>query len=185
MKKIIVILGTPCSGKSTHAKLLSKKLNYKYFSSGEFILEEIKNETGFGLIAKKYFDMKVSIPDEYLIRAVKEQIINLKEDGIIFNGYPKTLSQAKALDAFLFVRKTNEPIAIFLYAETIATRNRISEKSNNVDDGNVFKAIMNNFELKTRSVVDYYINKHGFDTSINDIEKINEEILIKIQKNVN
>ena len=186
MKKIIIVLGTPCSGKKTHAKLLSKEFNYKYFSSIEFIEEEIKNETSFGLIAKKYSELNRQMPDEYLIRAVKEQIINLEEDGIVLNGFPNTVSQAKALDTFLFVKKIKEPIVIYLYAENTILINRIASKNNLLDGKNeIFKKTMNAYEVNGRLIADYYTRKYDFDTEVNELNKTNENIILKIKNSVN
>jgi len=181
MKKIIVVLGLPCSGKDTHAKLLANKLNYKYCSSNDIIAEEIKNKTKIGLIMEKYLNSRTSAPDEYLIMLIKEIIINLKEDGIIFNNFPQTVNQAKALDSFLFTKKTNRPIPIFLEADLVTILNRVTEKleSKEVDS---FKNTMNFYEKKTKPIIDYYTAiMSKFDTSKDSIDKINEEIMQKIK----
>jgi adenylate kinase len=182
MKKIIVMLGAPCSGKDTHAKMLALKLKFKYCSSDDIIAEEIKNKTKIGLVAERYLSTKTKMPDEYLIMLVKEIIINLKEDGIVFNDFPKTVNQAKALDTFLFSRKTTKPIAVFLNTESPVILKRLKEKSED-KSFDYFMSVMNNYDAKTKSVANYYLkNRIEFDTSKESVEDVNEEITKKIKE---
>jgi len=178
MKKIIVVLGTPRSGKDTQAKLLAEKLNYKYCSSEDVIAEEIKNKTKIGLIAEKYSNSTTKIPDEYLIMLIKEIIINLKENGIVFNNFPQTLNQAKALETFLFARKINRPTPILLDAEPVIILNRIKESGG---DDVLFKNEMILYKKDILPIVNYYKSIGlQFDTSAKSAEIINEEINLKI-----
>jgi len=174
MKKIIVVLGTPCSGKDTHAKLLAKKLSYEYLSADDLIAEEIKNKTKIGLIAEKYSKSTEKMPDEYLIMLIKDVIINLKEEGIVFNQFPKTLTQAKALETFLFSRKTNRPIAILLETELTTIVDRVKK---NGGDKEKFKLLTNIYNSELKKVTDYYkAIGLSFNTSSKSIEVVSEEI---------
>jgi adenylate kinase len=158
----------------THSELLSKKLGYKYFSLFDVMLDEIKNKTKIGLILEKYLISKTDIPDEYMIILMKDAIINLKEDGIVFNGYPQTIAQAKALDFFLFSRKMNKIAPIFLKIESITSLLRISKKY----DKDSFKPIMANYANKMKMVESYYENvTKGFDTTMENIDVVNENII--------
>lgn len=178
MKKIIIVFGTPCSGKDTHAKMLSKKLGYKYFSYEEVIEEEIKNKTKIGLIMEKYQGSNAQAPDEYPIMLMKEAIISLQEEGIVFNNFPRTIAQAKSLDAFLFSRKNNKPIAIFLDTEAVVALSRIKEKIQEQDSQVTFRKVMDLYLVNTKPTADYYKpNWLEFNTSIRDIESVNEDIV--------
>jgi adenylate kinase len=181
MKKIVVIIGKPYSGKTTHAKLLAKKLNYKYFSCGEFVSNEIKNETNFGLIAKKYFDAVTTIPDEYFIRVIKEKLINLTEEGIVLDKFPKTIAQAKSLDSFLFKRKTFKPIPIFLDIDQITVLNRMEKPITETPIESLNK-LMGDYKTNAQCISDYYPSKLTFDTSKEDIETVSEKIMLKIKE---
>ena len=180
MKKVITVLGMPRSGKDTHAKLLSEKLGYKYFSVSDVISEEIKNKTKIGLIMERYSDSYTKEPDEYLIMLVKDAIINLKEDGIVFNGFPRNLNQAKALDSFLFLKKISRPTPIILETENIVILERMPEISSN---DSFFKTSVNLYE-KTVKPIEKYYGGIGlkFNTTEKTPEKINEEILDSIKK---
>jgi adenylate kinase len=178
MKKIIVVTGTLCSGKNAHSKLLAKNLNYKYCYVNDIVNEEIKNKTKIGLILEKYLNSGTKEPDEYLTMLIKEIIINLKEDGIVFNGFPKTVGQAKALDSFLFARKIKKPISIFLDTESVVSLKRLVEKTDQS-----FNEVMNAYEKRTKPVIDYYApTRIVFDTSKEDIENVNEEIVKNLKE---
>lgn len=150
MKKIIVMIESPSSDKKVHAKLLSEKLGYKYFSMKDIIAEEIKNKTKIGLIMEKYLNSNIPAPDEYPIMLMKEVIINLKEDGIFLDGFPQSVAQAKALDSFLFSRKTNKPIPILLDSEEIIV------SSNEYKNIAMHESAVSLYDNKMKPVADYY-----------------------------
>ena len=96
----IILLGPPGAGKGTMAEVLVEKLNAPQISTGEILRAAVKNGTPIGLKAKEYMDSGDLVPDDIIIGIVKER---LTEDdcksGYIFDGIPRTLAQAKALDA--------------------------------------------------------------------------------------
>lgn len=177
MKKIIVVIGMPCSGKSTHARMLSEKLNFKYCCFENIIEDEIKNKTKIGVILDRYTTSNTKIPDEYFIILLKEIIINLKEEGIVFDDFPKTINQAKALDSFLFSRKIHRPHVIFLDIEMLDLTQRIRVKEKIDDVSDTFRRILGLYNLNTKPVVDYYENKMDFNVSKLDIQSANDKII--------
>lgn len=171
MKKIIVMLEPPSSDKKTHAELLSEKLGYKYFSMKDVIDKEIKNETKIGLILEKYSKSQTQAPDEYAIMLMKEFIINLKEDGVVFNGFPQSVAQAKALDSFLFSRKINKPIPILLDSEEVVVS---SSEHKNIS---AHENIVSSYDSKMKLIADYYTTAAiKINTSSKSIEQNLKEI---------
>ncbi len=98
----IVLLGAPGAGKGTQAAILTEALGIPHVASGDLFREAIRNETPLGLKAKKYIDQGTLVPDEVTIAMVRERLARLDcQDGVILDGFPRTLEQAKALDAAL------------------------------------------------------------------------------------
>ena len=94
----IVMLGAPGTGKGTAAKMLAKKLNLPHISTGDMFREQIKNETELGKEANEYISKGLLVPDELTIRIVKDRLSQPDtESGVILDGFPRTLEQAKEL----------------------------------------------------------------------------------------
>ena len=98
----IVLLGAPGAGKGTQAAKLVEKYGFAHISTGDMLRAAVKNQTQLGLEAKKYMDAGDLVPDEVVIGLVKERLQD--EDtanGFILDGFPRTSTQAVALDSEL------------------------------------------------------------------------------------
>ena len=98
----IVLLGAPGAGKGTQAAKLVEKYGYAHISTGDMLRAAVKNQTPLGLEAKKFMDAGDLVPDEVVIGLVKERLQD--EDtkaGFILDGFPRTSTQAVALDSEL------------------------------------------------------------------------------------
>lgn len=98
----IVLLGAPGAGKGTQATKLVEKYGYAHISTGDMLRAAVKNQTPLGLEAKKFMDAGDLVPDEVVIGLVKERLQD--EDtkaGFILDGFPRTSTQAVALDSEL------------------------------------------------------------------------------------
>ena len=95
----IIFLGAPGAGKGTQAEKTSKRLGIPTISTGVIIREAIKNGTEMGLKAKKFIEAGELAPDEVVIGIIKERLLKPDcECGFILDGFPRTVSQAEALD---------------------------------------------------------------------------------------
>ncbi len=104
----IILFGPPGSGKGTQAAKLRDAHELLHISTGDIFRSEIKNETPLGLEAKKYLDAGQLVPDEVTIKMLAsfvEKNVNANFKGIIFDGFPRTVAQAQALDKFLEEKK--------------------------------------------------------------------------------
>ena len=97
----IVLFGPPGAGKGTQASLLSEKFGAAHISTGDILREAVANKTEVGLKAKGYMDKGELVPDEVVIAIAKEKLISIGDQGFIFDGFPRTIAQAKALDGAL------------------------------------------------------------------------------------
>ncbi len=98
----IILLGAPGSGKGTQASFITEKYNLPHISTGEIFREHIKNQTPLGVKVKQVMDAGNLCPDDLTIEIVKDRLS--KEDcdgGYMLDGFPRNLTQAKALDEFL------------------------------------------------------------------------------------
>lgn len=105
----LILLGAPGAGKGTQAEMLTKLYNIPCISTGNIFREHIANKTQLGNLAKEYMDQGKLVPDSLVIELVKDRLS--KDDcknGMILDGFPRTIPQAEALDAML--SEMNMPI---------------------------------------------------------------------------
>ena len=116
----IVLLGPPGSGKGTQANIICEKYNLPHISTGDIFRYNIKNETELGKKVKSYIDLGSLVPDEVTIDIVKDRLENADcEKGFVLDGFPRNLTQAKALSSFVTIDKA---IMIDLSDEEIIRR---------------------------------------------------------------
>ena len=96
----LILLGPPGAGKGTQAEVLIKKLGVPQISTGDILRSAVKNGTPVGLKAKAFMDAGDLVPDDVIIGVVKERLtFDDCREGYIFDGMPRTIAQAEALDA--------------------------------------------------------------------------------------
>lgn len=114
MKKNIILMGPPGSGKGTQAKNLSEHFGYSYFGTGDLMREEAKSNSEYGKIFQSIWDKGKGelIPDNIVEKFVEEKFADLDfGHGVIFDGFPRTLDQAKHLEKKL--AQKNEDFLVF------------------------------------------------------------------------
>ena len=116
----IVLLGPPGSGKGTQANLICEKYNLPHISTGDIFRENIANKTPLGVKAKEYIDQGNLVPDEVTISIVVDRLKQPDcKKGFVFDGFPRNLAQAQALDKMVELDKA---IMIYLDDEEIIRR---------------------------------------------------------------
>lgn len=100
----LILLGAPGAGKGTQAEFITRVLSIPSISTGNLLREAIKNETELGKKAKEYMDAGALVPDDVVIGMVRERLAQDDcKNGCIFDGFPRTVAQAEALDKILDV----------------------------------------------------------------------------------
>lgn len=113
----LVLLGPPGAGKGTQAKVLSKDLGIPHISTGDMLRDALSKEMPLGKKAKEYMSKGELVPDELVIDIVKERLSNSDvKNGFILDGFPRTLLQAKMLDATL--KNIKKKLDAVLYFKT-------------------------------------------------------------------
>lgn len=189
--KNVVLFGPPGAGKGTQAEFLKTKYNLIHISTGDVFRYNIKNETELGLLAKSFMDHGDLVPDEVTIDMLKAEVNdNPDANGFIFDGFPRTESQAESLDAFLTEKKSgiNAMIALEvpenLLVERLLNRGKTSGRSDDQDESKI-RNRFNEYETKTAILKNYYQNQNkyfGVDGvgSINDITLRLEQVIDKL-----
>ncbi len=121
----IVLLGAPGAGKGTQAAKLVEKFGYAHISTGDMLRAAVKNQTPLGIEAKKYMDAGDLVPDEVVIGLVKERLQDADTaNGFILDGFPRTSTQAVALDSELSAleRPLNAALLVDVDKEVIIKR---------------------------------------------------------------
>jgi len=116
----IVLLGSPGVGKGTYADILSKKYEILKISSGNLFHKAIRDQTELGKKVKRYVSSGELVPDEIVIKLVKERLEKDDcKDGFFLDGFPRTINQAEALDKF---RKIDKVLNFFASEAEIISR---------------------------------------------------------------
>jgi adenylate kinase len=125
----IVMLGPPGAGKGTQAALLSERLGTPHVASGDLFREALREETELGLTAKSYMERGELVPDEVTIAMVRERLGRPDcDDGVILDGFPRTIEQAKALEGILAEQEKRLDVALFIDAEEEELVRRLSSR---------------------------------------------------------
>lgn len=184
----IVLFGKPGAGKGTQAEFLKQKYNLVHLSTGDIFRFNIKNDTELGQLAKTYMDKGALVPDAVTIKML-EDIVNKNLDaaGFLFDGFPRTLAQAKELDGFLNQKDWNITATIALEASDEILVNRILERgktSGRTDDQDEEKIRhrYQEYNEKTAPLIDYYNEQNKFYAvdGIGSIAEITERLSIVI-----
>ena len=163
----LVLFGPPGSGKGTQAKNLVKKLNNFQVSTGEMLRDEIKKDTEIGKKIINYVNEGKFVDDEIVNKLMKKVISDpQKKYRLIFDGYPRTLDQAKNLD--LLLESTNQKIDFIFFLNVNKDkiikrieRRKILEKRPD-DDLNTILKRYDAYMETTRPILDYYSTKSNF-----------------------
>ncbi len=179
----IILFGPPGAGKGTQSKYLVKKLNGFQISTGEMLRNEIKNNSEIGRNIINNMNEGKFVDDEIINNLIEKAITDpLKKNRLIFDGYPRSLNQAKNLELLMsnsaqkidliFFLNVNKEIII----ERIEKRKKIENRSD--DDTNTILKRYDTYMKTTKPVLDFY-NKNSNFYEIDGALKI-EEITAKI-----
>ncbi|WP_080905327.1 adenylate kinase [Parabacteroides sp. Marseille-P3160] len=187
----IVIFGAPGSGKGTQSELIIKEYGVSHISTGDVLRAEIKGDTELGRVAKDYIEKGQLVPDELIIDMLAKVLDTQKnKKGVIFDGFPRTIPQAKALKKMLNERGTDVSILLDLQVEESILIHRLLERgkiSGRSDDNlETIQSRLNVYHTQTAPLAQFYIEegKHvaidGGNGSIEDIFKRVEAAINKV-----
>ncbi len=158
----LILFGPPGSGKGTQAAKLVEKYNLLHISTGDLFRYEIGNKTPLGLKAMSYMDKGELVPDEVTVGMLKNKVeANPDVAGYIFDGFPRTIRQAEALDKLM--AEKGQKISSLLMLDVadeelirrLLERGKTSGRSDDLDEA-VIQNRIEVYKQNTTPVYDYY-----------------------------
>ena len=184
----IVLFGPPGSGKGTQATKLVEKYNLVHLSTGDIFRANIKGETDLGKLAISYLDKGQLVPDEVTIDILQSEATkHTTAEGFIFDGFPRTITQAEALDKYLTSRNTSVTMMLSLEVPEEELRKRLllrGKDSGRPDDQNP-EVIQNRIDIYHRDTApakEFYTAQKKYRTvnGVGEIETIFEALCSEI-----
>lgn len=186
----LILFGPPGAGKGTQAEFLIENFQLIHLSTGDLLRGEIAAGTPLGVKAKSLMDKGELVPDEVVIGMIKNKVnANAQAKGFIFDGFPRTVAQAEALD--LLLNENGTPVSAMLSLEVekeelvkrLLNRGLTSGRS---DDQNqaIIENRINEYNNKTLPLKNFYAeqNKHFGICGMGSIEEIAQRLSSTINK---
>ena len=181
---IIILFGPPGAGKGTQAEKLVDKYNLKQLSTGDMLREAITKGSELGKKAKSIMDRGELVSDEIILSMIREKLEKRDSNGYIFDGFPRNLEQAKALDEILYDLRLSLDLVVEIVVKDdvlitrIENRARESEKARSDDNAQVLKNRLNVYHQSTEMIKPYYLEKKKLVKidGMRSIERVSSDI---------
>jgi adenylate kinase len=187
----LVFFGPPGSGKGTQAEIIASEMELKHISTGDIFRKNIKEKTELGVMAQAYMKEGKLVPDQLTINLLSNELDMCQSSkGFIFDGFPRTLPQAKSFDKLLSVKDI--PISLVISLEVsenelvyrLLERGKVSGRVDDQDE-NIIRNRIQVYNKDTSILKDYYVNTiNECFISMNgeqNVDIISEEILLHIK----
>ena len=171
-------MGPPGVGKGTQANIIKDKYDIPHLSTGEILRKEIRQESKIGVIAKKYIDDGLLVPDKILIKIIEKYISDDNcSNGYILDGFPRNLQQVENLNELLIKLDHNIDIAICLTADGTELIKRLIKRSKDSgrsdDTVEIISKRQKVYWEQTAPIIQYY-KRAGILIEVNGIGTIAE-----------
>ena len=173
-----ILFGPPGSGQGTQSVKIAEKYNFAHISSGDIFRKNIREKTDLGIKVQGIIEKGELVPDELLIEILENAMDQFKNvDGYVFDGFPRTIQQAKDLDMMLTQR--DEAVTLVLALEVndheILTRllKRAELEGRKDDTKEVIENRIKIYNNQTQPLINFYSNEGKF-TAVKGIGSIND-----------
>ena len=188
----VILFGPPGSGKGTQSEKLVEKYNFVHLSTGDLLRRERQLKTPLGIEAQLFVDKGQLVPDEVVIGMISSALDeNAGASGFLFDGFPRTVAQAEALDKLLELKKSEISLVLFLEVnedeliKRLVNRGKTSGRSDDADE-NIQRKRQEVYKNETLPVAAHYskakkvVNVNG----IGGVEDIFSRISTLIDKKI-
>ncbi len=193
MKKplILLITGAPGCGKGTQSKLIVEKYQLHHLSTGDLLRKEVDNKTELGQLINQYISIGKLVPDELIINLLAKKIDSLLEsefNGVILDGFPRTLPQAETLEEMMNKKEISTDILVDVSVKEEELIDRLLKRgkdSGRADDNlETIKHRLNVYRSQTQPINDYYqgLSKYVQVDGMGTIEEIFTRIENEVEK---
>lgn len=188
----IILFGPPGAGKGTQSAKLIEKYSLTHISTGDLFRKHLKEGTPLGKLAQDFMSKGNLVPDQLVIDMVDDKITSSgKISGIIFDGFPRTIPQAEALDKLLASKGTPIKALVELVVPEDELKTRLADrasKENRPDDAKpeVIENRIRVYKAETVAVAEYYKkhNKYSSVIGVGEIDEIFKNICVEIDKSL-
>jgi adenylate kinase len=189
MTYYIVLMGAPGAGKGTQAKMLEKNLGLPQVATGDLFRHNLKNQTELGQLAQSYMDRGELVPDSVTIEMVRDRLSQPDCDGgAILDGFPRTLSQAEALNDLLGEMDGRISVVPHIHVDQDVLVDRLlkrAEIEGRADDNEeTIRTRMKVYQEQTAPLLNYYQDK-GLLVEVNgeqSIDEVQQDLLLVVQE---
>lgn len=189
MTYYIVLMGAPGAGKGTQAKMLENNLGLPQVATGDLFRHNLKNQTELGQLAQSYMDRGELVPDSVTIEMVRDRLSQPDCDGgAILDGFPRTLSQAEALNGLLSEMGGRISVVPHIHVDQDVLVDRLlkrAEIEGRADDNEeTIRTRMKVYQEQTAPLLNYYQGK-GLLVEVNgeqSIDEVQQELLLVVQE---
>lgn len=181
--KNIVIFGAPGCGKGTQSAQLIDRYGFEHISTGNVLRNEIKAGTELGAVAKSYIDKGNLIPDDLMIKILADVYDKAGQvNGVIFDGFPRTIPQAEALEKMLEERGGKVDIMLDLdvphdeLIKRLIERGKVSGRAD--DNEETIKKRLEIYDVQTKPLINWYKQRGVYEHihGVGELNKILEDI---------
>lgn len=183
----IVVLGAPCSGKGTQSLRIASFYNLSHISTGDIFREEIRNNTPVGHMVMSYINKGELVPDHIVLREIYRKATRKDgRNGFVFDGFPRTLNQARMLDKSLLKKRMKIDLVIFIdvgESELVGRMHQRSKNSQRTDDNpDVLARRIHIYRNQTFPLLNYY-QKDGRLCTLSGMDSV-ESVFMSIRQNM-
>ncbi len=188
----LILFGPPGAGKGTQSAKIIDKYSLTHISTGDLFRKHLKEGTALGKLAQDYMSKGNLVPDKVVIDMVDDKISSSGQiSGILFDGFPRTIPQAEALDKLLADKVAPIKVLVELVVPEDELRKRLADraiKENRPDDAKaeVIENRISVYKAETAAVANYYKknNKYASVIGVGEVVDIFNNICVEIDKSL-